>query len=280
MESHFESILSTLEQHEQFLEGSNKALLKRYDRIASEWNTDAHSGVRRDDLIPELIRFANVDSGQYILDAMCGTGLLAESVRFAHPNNHFVGLDFSDGMLNLVPNGIRKVRSSITRTPFRDRSFDRIFLRSALYNLPKLDQPNVFREIKRIMKPTGAFILQTFYTTDEIQDHFNDIVNLRDLASGDYHESMHSEHQRYFATEGELARWAQEAHLSLERVLYFEGHACHAHSKDMTELGRRLWVDYVNGLPIEIKGALKLRNQPDGSILYTFPGAVYRLRGA
>lgn len=45
----------------------NTQLQQRYDRISANWETEAYEGTRRDDLIPRLLKIAEVKDGQSIL---------------------------------------------------------------------------------------------------------------------------------------------------------------------------------------------------------------------
>jgi len=96
----------------------NTQLQQRYDRIATKWNSDIYEGTRRDDLIPELIKTADIKEGHKVLETMYGTALLSKEILHSFPSCSFYALDFSRGMLNLVPSGIlEKSNYQLSRCP-------------------------------------------------------------------------------------------------------------------------------------------------------------------
>ncbi len=254
----------------------NLPLQQRYDRIASQWNTEIYEGTRRDDLIPVLSDSSEIKDGMIALEAMCGTGLLSAEIKKRFPKSKVYALDFSRGMLNSVENKIHKVQSSILLTPFPDKSFDRIFLRSAIYDLPRRAQIKALQEVKRTLKENGVFMLQTYHTTLETKDVLNNIVNIKDLASGQY-QDMGKEFPRYFATDKELEKWFAESGFQFSRIQDFEGVMRYLQNKEMTELGQSIWVEHMEKLPQEMKNTIKLRREENGSLVYNFPGAIYKL---
>ncbi len=282
MENHFENSINNPEKEQKEISETdlypiiNASLQQRYDRIASYWNTDIYEGTRRDDLIPFIIESADVQDGMTVLEVMCGTGILSSGLKKEFPKSKVYALDFSRGMLNAAQNDLHKVQSSILATPFSDQSFDRIFLRSAIYDLPRRAQVKALHEIKRVLKNRGIFTLQTYYASPQTREVLNNIVNIKDLASGQY-QDMGKEFPRYFATAAELEHWFSEAGFTFNRLLDFEGVIRYMHTKEMTELGQSMWIEYIEKLPKKIQDAIKLRREENGSLVYNFPGAIYKL---
>lgn len=257
----------------------NIPLQKRYDKIATSWNGPQYEGTRMDNLIPDLIdagKISDAGGGLTALEAMSGTALLSNSIKSAFPKTDSWALDFSQGMLNMVPPSIKKVESSIISTPFEKETFDRIFLRSAIYDLPKQAQLKALQEIHRILKRDGLFILQTYYSTKETNKTLNDLVNLKDLASGQY-QDMGQERPRYFSTLGELEEWFRQAGFSFEKIKDFNGVIQYTKNNEMSEMGKEMWIKYVKDLPKDQKENINLR-EDDGAITYDFPGIIYRLK--
>ncbi|MFZ2300045.1 MAG: methyltransferase domain-containing protein [Candidatus Moraniibacteriota bacterium] len=282
MKNNFENPINSFERQEKEISETdlypivNVPLQQRYDRIASQWNTEVYDGIRRDDLIPLLIDSSEMGDGMVALDAMCGTGLLSVELQRRFPKSKVYALDFSRGMLNAVEGEVHKVQSSILAMPFPEHSFDRIFLRSAMYDVPKRAQLKALQEIRRILKKNGVFTLQTYYTTTETQEVLNNIVNIKDLMSGQY-QDMGKEFPRYFATDDELNKWFTEAGFQCSKSQNFEGVMKYLQTKEMTELGQSMWVEYIEKLPKNKQHAIKLRREDNGNLVYNFPGAVYRL---
>ncbi len=255
----------------------NNQLQQRYDRIATQWEGTAYEGTRRDDLIPRLIELAELKGDEKVLEAMCGTALLLKELQKKFPNAEHYALDFSRGMLNVAPETLRKIQASVIAVPFPDASFDRIFLRSAIYDLPRRLQLKALEEMRRILKNDGHLILQTYFTTPQTFKVLNDIVNIKDIASGQYLD-MGAEYPRYFSTSEELEAWFAEVGLTFEKLDEFEGVIRYMRTKEMTTLGQSIWLDYIKNLSAEMRAAIKLQEEQDGTLSYNFPGVIYKLK--
>ena len=256
----------------------NTQLQQRYDRISAQWNSKAYEGTRRDDLIPKLIEISGIEDGQKILEVMCGTALLSKELQRLFPKCQNYVLDFSQGMLNMAPEELKKVQASVVAMPFSNKSFDQIFLRSAIYDLPKRLQLKALQEISRVLVANGTFTLQTYITTEKTHNALNDIVNIKDLASGQYQDMGREEYPRYFAKLDELKQWFDEAGFVVEQSDDFEGFITYMRTKEMTDLGKSIWIEYIENLSNEIKESIKLRTEEDGTMTYNFPGVIFKLR--
>lgn len=257
----------------------NQALQHRYDRIAPEWDEEAYEGTRRDDLIPSIIAAAALRDGSKVLEAMCGTGQLIRAVRAQWPNVACCALDFSRGMLNAIADvSIQKVQASILSTPFADATFESVIIRSGLFDLPKRQQLGALREVRRILRSDGAFILQTYRTMPETHRLLNELVNLKDLLAGQYEDIGPEEHPRYFATTVELDAWCAAAGFDVEALQTFEGSIRYLRTAEMPTVGKAVWRNYVERLSDTDRASVALRMEPDGSLTYSFPGVLYRLR--
>lgn len=255
----------------------NAQLQQRYDRLATQWNTEAYDKFRRDDTIPQLLEAAQIQDGHNVLEVMCGMGIAARAVKGQFPQCKVYGLDFSRGMLNAVPEGIFKVQASVIAMPFRDICFDRILLRTAIYDLPRRMQLNAFKELERVLADDGVFAFQTYHTTQETKQILNDIVNLKDKLAGQY-QDMGKEPPRYLATLEELEEWFDKANLTFEQIYIFDGEVRFQKNQEMSEEGKQIWANHVLSLSEHNKELIKLKSEEDGSLAYNFPGVIYRLR--
>jgi ubiquinone/menaquinone biosynthesis C-methylase UbiE len=133
-----------------------------------------------------ILAFANPAQDEVALDLGCGVGhtlrRIAARVRLA------VGADATSGMLDgartlLARAGARNVTLVVTpaeRLPFLDGSFDIVTCRLAAHHFA--DAGAAFREVRRVLRPGGRFVLSDNYAPDdEMLDRFiNTLETVRD----------------------------------------------------------------------------------------------------
>jgi len=106
---------------------------------------------------------AGLPQNALVLDLACGTGdfsLLAASVQ---PGIRSVAVDLTERMLHLArERGVeRGVCGDAGALPFRDASFDAVFIGYGLRNFPNLAQ--AVREIERVTRPGGMLVSLDFF---------------------------------------------------------------------------------------------------------------------
>lgn len=95
-----------------------------------------------------------------VLDLGCGTGWLAHRLRLTNARVRVVGCDFSAGMLRAARARDRRVawvQGDALRLPFATAAFDAVVSTQAFHWFP--EQPRALREIARVLRPGGAFVL-------------------------------------------------------------------------------------------------------------------------
>ena len=100
-----------------------------------------------------------------ILDAACGTGIVARKARKrVGPNARIVGVDLNKGMIetakNLTDPHSRTCEwhvADITNTPFQDDAFTIAFCQQGLQFFP--DKSAALGELRRVLKPDGRLAL-------------------------------------------------------------------------------------------------------------------------
>lgn len=110
-------------------------------------------------LIIRLVeRFVGNRNNLQILDAGCGTGLLAKKLE---RYGHVIGVDISHEALKFSKRrGVRVIQSSITKLPFKPNTFDLIISVDVLYHQKVESDQNAIGEFKRVLKPGGILILK------------------------------------------------------------------------------------------------------------------------
>lgn len=110
---------------------------------------------------PHGLDAARVDAGGRLLDAACGTGIVARTAADrVGPNGTIVGLDLNEAMLTVA----RRVRPDLTwrqgdvqEIPFDDDSFDSAVCQMALMFLP--DRARALAEMGRVVVPAGRVVV-------------------------------------------------------------------------------------------------------------------------
>jgi ubiquinone/menaquinone biosynthesis C-methylase UbiE len=102
------------------------------------------------------LRFASVS----ILDVGCGTGRLLRKARERWPHARIIGVDPAEGMVNkarqLMPESTFMVGPAES-IPLQDASVDLVFSTASFHHWS--DQLQGLREIRRVLRPGGQFLL-------------------------------------------------------------------------------------------------------------------------
>ncbi|MEH7110131.1 MULTISPECIES: demethylmenaquinone methyltransferase [Bacillaceae] len=133
---------------------------ENYDKMNSVISFQQHIKWRKDTMTR-----MDVKPGSKALDVCCGTAdwtiAMADAVG---PNGKVIGLDFSQNMLNVGAEKIKKlglkqaelVHGNAMDLPFPDNSFDYVTIGFGLRNVP--DYLEVLKEMHRVVKPGGLVV--------------------------------------------------------------------------------------------------------------------------
>lgn len=118
----------------------------------------------------KVIDLAGIRHGEAILDVGCGTGSLtiAAKQRVATAGR-VVGIDPAPEMIARAEKKAKKTgveisfqTSAVERLPFPDAQFDVVLSSLMLHHLPKSAREQGAREINRVLKPGGRWIIVDF----------------------------------------------------------------------------------------------------------------------
>ena len=110
-------------------------------------------------IILELLsRFLPKKRKLKILDAGCGTGLLAKKMSVF---GDITGLDFSGEAIKFAKKrGVKVKKGSVTTLPFKGSTFDAVVSIDVLYHSSIKDDKKALAEFRRVLKPGGILILR------------------------------------------------------------------------------------------------------------------------
>lgn len=142
----------------------HRLLLPNYEKqpFFSEENRNRLRGI--------LEKLARETPARRLLDLGCGTGLVLDLAYDLF--RELDGIDITEEMLAIVkprPN-VRTQKASAERIPFPDDTFDAVTAYSVLHHIEDLGQ--VFREVRRTLKPGGIF-----YADESPSQHFLDALS-------------------------------------------------------------------------------------------------------
>lgn len=128
------------------------------------------------------LEFLDIQPGESVLDLGCGRGReTLEAALIAGPTGRAVGLDLTQAMVDkareiassipAVVDGLAHlefIQGDIEALPFADESFDAV-ISSCVINHARNKQP-VYREIHRILRSGGRFVISDAVTREPLPD--------------------------------------------------------------------------------------------------------------
>jgi demethylmenaquinone methyltransferase/2-methoxy-6-polyprenyl-1,4-benzoquinol methylase len=134
---------------------------KRYDAFVALHSRDRQGAARN-----FLADHVPVTGGGSVLDLCTGTATLLPSLQArVCPRGRVVGVDFSVGMLEMARAKTRDfpnmflVEAEAETLPFGDGTFDAVTCSHAFYELAGRAQVQALLEVRRVLKPAGAFLM-------------------------------------------------------------------------------------------------------------------------
>lgn len=117
----------------------------------------------------DLIKFANLNGNERVLDVGCGTGILASLLAETLRTGAVHGIDIGPRMIKIskkraIQNNhkISYNLGSAVKLPYDDEKFDVVFTCLLLHLLDFSEKENTLLEVYRILKPKGKYVSAEF----------------------------------------------------------------------------------------------------------------------
>ncbi len=117
----------------------------------------------------KIVKLLNLKEGELLLDVGCGTGTLLVVAKKLHPTNKMTGIDIDDRILKYAQKKINKenldikiIKASAAKLPFDNSSFDVVVSTFTFHHLPTAVKKQSLKEIKRVLRRGGRFLLIDF----------------------------------------------------------------------------------------------------------------------
>jgi SAM-dependent methyltransferase len=143
----------------------NENIKYQFNLRASTFESSAN-WVRDPKLIAAHIKLAGSADGGKAVELCCGTGAVSRGLHAAGWS--VTGLDISEGMVREASRHVNAMVGDAAKLPFPDKSLDLVVMRQAYFLLE--DGPAALREIKRVLKPKGKFILSHLVPFSDIDE--------------------------------------------------------------------------------------------------------------
>lgn len=128
--------------------------------------------------------YLNLQPGEWVLDLGCGAGReTLEAAKRVGKQGVVVGLDITSEMLKIAEKSARDssisnarfVEASIEQLPFADSSFNVVISNCVINHA--LDKSQVYREIFRVLKPGGKFVVSDAVCKEPLPDEIKNDPN-------------------------------------------------------------------------------------------------------
>jgi SAM-dependent methyltransferase len=132
--------------------------LSEYRNIFEHEETHFFYQTNHQIIIALLKKYATKSSKLKILDAGCGTGLLLQKLSVF---GQAQGVDISPEALKFCRlRHVKAQRASLTKLPFKDKTFDVVVSVDVLYHLQISSDLKALQELRRVLKPGGILIMR------------------------------------------------------------------------------------------------------------------------
>jgi ubiquinone/menaquinone biosynthesis C-methylase UbiE len=140
------------------------ALIPVYNRLFEVLAGRRHEAFRR-----HVLELADLEGSECLLDAGCGTGMMALRIAARHPDCTVHGIDISPKMIAVARRDAETQglavdfrAGSITALPYADASFDVALTNIMYHHLDLAEKRRAVAEIARVLRPGGRYVSSEF----------------------------------------------------------------------------------------------------------------------
>lgn len=246
--------------------GHHEEILDQFTRQAAQFAQSPTA--RNEDLLNAILRMAQPQPQESMLDVACGPGMLA--CAFAPHVRHATGVDLTPAMLDQARDaqqakGISNLSwdcGDVTALPYPDAGFDIVTCRYAFHHFP--EPLAVLKEMRRVCAPGGRVVVIDSAPSTEKAAAFNAMEKLRDPS-----------HTRALPPE-ELIALYQEAGLPEPRIDHFrlaldlDSFLARSYPREGDEVRLKALIE--SALHEDTPGLQPRR--VDGKVLFSVPTAI------
>lgn len=193
-----------------------ETLIADYD-LVGEYTQDDINGFD-DSLIEKMIKYAQIEPGQKILDAMGGDGNLSYKIcqyceknglpipevtlfEYSRVQCEFAKAKLSGYPVTVIHGDILSLTDLDKKIKISTNYYDRVLIKSANHELTLEQQSIMYKNVFEMLKPSGLFINLGFtHDTNEEQREFKKIARTKDSLAGLYTMAKN----RHFPTKAEV----------------------------------------------------------------------------
>ncbi|MEK6943380.1 MAG: class I SAM-dependent methyltransferase [Nanoarchaeota archaeon] len=128
------------------------------------------------DYIRQFVNLVKLDKNNYVLDAGCGSGYVAEEVRPKVKDVLQIDYDWAMLSKNAMVHHASTLRTSILDLwMIKDSVFDAIFCRSVLHRLENPEK--AYSELIRVLKPRGKIVASVSHLPEEVAEEYKKMMS-------------------------------------------------------------------------------------------------------
>lgn len=145
--------------------------------------------------ITHLLEAIDLQPNQKVLDGCCGYGsvtkwLVNDVNKYIVSTCSFFLLDESPVQIERAKENLRGntnltfLVGDVTSLPYEDNFFDTVIIKMGLHENPKEVQEKIIREVHRVLKPEGKFVVWELYLNELTQPIFQSFIHKKDELAG------------------------------------------------------------------------------------------------